>query len=89
MYRPVAIAAGVLIGAVSLILLGLAAVSTSGDLVGSDLAWLEPFAGSAAAVGGGVGLAIAALAIGIGMGRWFHPRPVPTEPGRRHEGLQG
>ena len=89
MYRPVAVAAGVLIGAVSLILLGLAAVSAGGDLVGSDLAWLEPFLGSAAAVGGGIGLAVAALAIGIGMGRWTHPRPVTTEPARRHEGLQG
>jgi len=89
MYRPVAIAAGVLIGAVSLVLLGLAAVSAGGDLVGSDLAWLEPWLGSAAAVGGGLGLAIAALAIGIGMGRWMHPRPVPTDAGRRHEGLQG
>jgi len=89
MYRPVAVAAGVLIGAVSLILLGLAAVSANGHLLGSDLAWLEPWVGTGAAVSGGIGLAVAALAIGLGMGRWTDPKPVPTASARHHEGLQG
>ncbi len=89
MYRPVAVAAGVLIGAVSLILLGLSAVGANGHLVESDLAWLEPWIGSGAAVIGGVGLAVAALAVGVGMGRWTDPKPVPTPSSRQHEGLQG
>ena len=83
MFRPFAVAAGIFIGAVSLILLGLSAISANHPLLDTDASWLEPWLGTTA------GLAIAALAIGIGMGRWTHPKPVPTPEARHHEGVQG
>jgi hypothetical protein len=89
MSRPFVVAAGVLIGAVSLVLLGLSAVSARGNLLDTDVAWLDPWMGTTAALAGGICMAIAALAIGIGMGRWSQPKPVPTSEARHHEGLQG
>jgi hypothetical protein len=90
MTRPFAVAAGIFIGAVSLILLGLSAISANHPVaVETDQSWLEPWMGATAALAGGIGLAIAALAIGIGMGRWRHPKPVPTPEARHHEGVQG
>ena len=89
MYRPVAMVAGAFIGVVSLILLGLSAMSARDDLPAGDMAWLDPWMGTLAALAGGVGLAVAALTIGIGMGRWIHPKPLPTPEARHHEGLQG
>ena len=89
MFRPFAVAAGIFIGAVSLILLGLSAISANHPMLDADTSWLQPWLGTTAALAGGVGLAVAALAIGIGMGRWTDPKPVPTREARHHEGVQG
>lgn len=57
--------------------------------VGLNVASLEPYVGSGGVVVAGIALVAAAVMIGIGLGRWEHPKPVPTNTERRHEGLQG
>ena len=88
MNRTLVMAIGGLLAALSACLLGLAMVASRGNLVGRDLASVEPYLGTAGVVAAGIGLVVAALCVGIGMGRWSHPRPVPTRAARRDEGLQ-
>jgi hypothetical protein len=88
MNRTLMLAIGGMLAALSVCLLALGVMAGRGNLVGPDLASLEPYLGTAGVVAAGIGLVVAALCVGIGMGRWAYPKPVPTRAARRGEGLQ-
>jgi len=80
---------GSVLAAISIAVLAFAVAAGQGDLLGRDMAWLEPYVGGGGVVAAGIGLTAAAVLLGIGLGHWNDPKPVPTVAERRHEGLQG
>lgn len=76
MNRPLAILLGVVLGGFAVALLALAIAAEPETLLGTDLAWFEPYFRVGGILVGGITLAASLTLIGIGLGHWRHPLPV-------------
>lgn len=88
MSRSALLLLGGLCAVLSAGLIAAAVMARQPDFLGPDLARFGPYAGVLFSVGAGIMVVLAAVCLGIGMGHWRHPRRVPTEAERRHEGVR-